>query len=156
MLSNLTAKLALKKVGLDSNTLDNIATSVTAAAPAWLTGAGPASPTTERPAPGKRNGTRTTSAPAGSLPGLDEDGTRTGTGGGTGSNGTNWPSWMSVKALPLTVQPWFSPPPPPIPVAPECPRVGDVAPMDRDRKITVGGGKKVVVVFLRCVGCACM
>lgn len=81
--------------------------------------------------------------PPGTIPGLDEQDEKAG-----------WPAWMSVKALPLTVQPWLSPPPAPIPIA-ECPKVGDLAPIDRDRKITVGGNKKVLIVFLRCVGCAC-
>jgi hypothetical protein len=84
--------------------------------------------------------------PPGTVPGLDEeenDGT------------TKWPAWMTVKSLPLTMQPWLSPPPPPVAVATEAPKVGDLAPIDRDRKLTFGGGKKVMVVFLRCVGCAC-
>ncbi|KAK3372327.1 hypothetical protein B0H63DRAFT_292157 [Podospora didyma] len=68
------------------------------------------------------------------------------------SNG-NWPAWMSIKSLPLTVQPWLTPLPPPIPVA-EPPRAGDLSPLDRDRKLNFGAGKKVLVVFLRCVGCA--
>lgn len=67
---------------------------------------------------------------------------------------SNWPSWMTVKSLPLTVQPWLTPVPPPIPVA-NAPRVGEPAPHDRDRELTFGNGKKVIVVFLRCVGCAC-
>lgn len=70
--------------------------------------------------------------------------------------GNNWPKWMSVKSLPLTVQPWLSPPPPPVPVAAQCPDVGALAPIDRDRKLVLGNnGRKVLVVFLRCVGCAC-
>lgn len=72
------------------------------------------------------------------------------------AEGTNWPKWMTVKNLPLTVQPWLSPPPPPVPVAAECPGVGSLAPIDRDRKLALGNnGRKVLVVFLRCVGCAC-
>lgn len=71
-------------------------------------------------------------------------------------DGTNWPKWMTVKSLPLTVQPWLSPPPPPVPIAAECPGVGSLAPIDRDRKLVLGNnGRKVIVVFLRCVGCAC-
>lgn len=66
-----------------------------------------------------------------------------------------WPKWMTVRNLPLTVQPWLSPAPPPVPIAAECPKIGEPAPMDRDKKLVLGGGKKVVVVFLRCVGCAC-
>ncbi|KAM0323710.1 hypothetical protein ACHAQA_008647 [Verticillium albo-atrum] len=65
-----------------------------------------------------------------------------------------WPAWMSMKAIPVTVHPWFTPPPPPVPVAAECPKVGDLAPLDRDRKLTFGGGRPILVVFLRCVGCA--
>ncbi|PSR75249.1 hypothetical protein BD289DRAFT_379466 [Coniella lustricola] len=68
---------------------------------------------------------------------------------------TPWPTkWMTVKNLPLTVQPWLSTAPPPVPVAAQCPAVGDPAPLDRDAKLVVGKGRKVVVVFLRCVGCA--
>ncbi|KAM0277477.1 hypothetical protein ACHAQH_005755 [Verticillium albo-atrum] len=65
-----------------------------------------------------------------------------------------WTTWMSMKSIPVSVQPWFTPPPPPVPVAAECPTVGDVAPLDRDRKLTFGGGRPVLIVFLRCVGCA--
>ena len=86
----------------------------------------------------------TKNAPPGTVPGLDDD----------EEKGSAWPAWMTVKALPLTVQPWLAPPPPPIPVA-EAPKPGDLAPLDRDRKLTFGGGKKILVVFLRCVGCAC-
>ncbi|KAK0733808.1 hypothetical protein B0T26DRAFT_632328 [Lasiosphaeria miniovina] len=64
-----------------------------------------------------------------------------------------WPSWMSARALPLTAQAWLTPPPPPIPVA-DPPKVGELTPLDRDRQLTFGGGNKVLVVFLRCVGCA--
>lgn len=71
------------------------------------------------------------------------------------ANANGWPKWMTVKNLPLTAQAWLSPPPPPVPVAAECPKVGDLAPLDRDRKIEFGGGRRVLVVFLRCVGCAC-
>jgi hypothetical protein len=67
---------------------------------------------------------------------------------------SGWPAWMTVKSLPLTVQPWLAPPPPPIPVA-EVPKIGDLAPLDRDRRVQFGGGRKVLIVFLRCVGCAC-
>lgn len=65
-----------------------------------------------------------------------------------------WPAWMSMKSLPITVAPWFSPPPPPVPVA-DPPKIGDLAPLDRDRKLEFGRGRPVLVVFLRCVGCAC-
>ncbi|KAL8354846.1 hypothetical protein RB601_000559 [Gaeumannomyces tritici] len=73
--------------------------------------------------------------------------------GGAAANG-GWPKWMTVKSLPLTAQAWLNPPPPAVPVAAEAPKVGDLAPLDRDRKIEFGGGKRVLVVFLRCVGCA--
>lgn len=66
-----------------------------------------------------------------------------------------WPKWMSVKSLPLTAQAWLSPPPPPVPVAASCPAVGGRAPVDMSGKLVLGAGKRVMVVFLRCVGCAC-
>lgn len=65
------------------------------------------------------------------------------------------PKWMSVKSLPLTAQAWLSPPPPPVPVAASCPRVGERVPADASGKLVLGGGRRVMVVFLRCVGCAC-
>lgn len=65
------------------------------------------------------------------------------------------PKWLNASALPLTAQTWLSPPPPPVPVAKTCPAVGHRAPVDRSGKLVLGGGRKVVVVFLRCVGCAC-
>ncbi|KAI0173836.1 hypothetical protein BJ166DRAFT_492403 [Pestalotiopsis sp. NC0098] len=71
----------------------------------------------------------------------------------TSANG-GWPAWMSTRKLPLTAQAWLSPVPPPVPVAAECPKVGDLAPLDRDRQIALGGGRRVVVLFMRCVGCA--
>ncbi|KAI1506037.1 hypothetical protein F5X99DRAFT_178036 [Biscogniauxia marginata] len=84
----------------------------------------------------------------GSVPGLDEL-------ENNGSSSSSWPpAWMSVKKLPLTAQAWLSPAPPPVPVAPECPKPGDLAPLDRDRRLEFGGGRPVVVLFLRCVGCA--
>ncbi|KAI1154401.1 hypothetical protein F4825DRAFT_187182 [Nemania diffusa] len=70
------------------------------------------------------------------------------------SNGAGWPAWMSTKKLPLTAQAWLSPVPPPVPVAAECPKPGDLAPLDRDRQLEFGGGRPVIVLFLRCVGCA--
>lgn len=72
---------------------------------------------------------------------------------GAAANG-GWPKWMTVKSLPLTAQAWLNPPPPAVPVAAEAPKVGDLAPLDRDRKIEFGGGRRVLIVFLRCVGCA--
>ncbi|KAL7920095.1 hypothetical protein ACQKWADRAFT_328940 [Trichoderma austrokoningii] len=64
-----------------------------------------------------------------------------------------WSSWMTPKSLPLKVHPWFSPPPPPVKVA-AVPRIGDVAPQDRQRRLQLGRRSKCLVVFLRCVGCA--
>ncbi|KAK8929263.1 hypothetical protein VCV18_001925 [Metarhizium anisopliae] len=65
----------------------------------------------------------------------------------------NWSSWLSYKSLPLTVHPWLSPPPPPIQVS-RVPRIGEPAPRDRHGKLATGHGRRVLVVFLRCVGCA--
>ncbi|KAI1755706.1 hypothetical protein F4782DRAFT_486584 [Xylaria castorea] len=70
------------------------------------------------------------------------------------SNGSGWAAWMSTKRLPLTAQAWLSPVPPPVPVAAECPKPGDLAPLDRDRQLAFGSGRPVIVLFLRCVGCA--
>ncbi|KAI0118373.1 hypothetical protein GGR51DRAFT_214469 [Nemania sp. FL0031] len=70
------------------------------------------------------------------------------------SNGSGWPAWMSTKKLPLTAQAWLSPVPPPVPVAAECPKQGDLAPLDRDRQLQFGGGRPAIVLFMRCVGCA--
>ncbi|KAK5656388.1 hypothetical protein OQA88_4769 [Cercophora sp. LCS_1] len=119
MFSNLATKVALKKVGLSTN-------SFKVPDLPWANNSTSSSP--------KRS-----SGPDGPVDGDDKSG--------------NWPSWMTVKNLPLTVQPWLTPVPPPIPVA-NAPRVGEPAPLDRDRELTFGNGKKVIVVFLRCVGCA--
>jgi hypothetical protein len=108
MLSSFTTKLALRKVGIKSDTFDFSSKST-----------------------------------KGSQPGLDEE-----------ESSSGWPAWMSPKKLPLTAQAWLAPVPPPVPVA-ECPKIGDLAPLDRDRQLNFGGGKRVVVLFLRCVGCAC-
>ena len=124
MFSSLTTKIALKKIGLSADSLSF-----------------PEQEEKPKPKPKKLS----KNAPSGSVPGLDEE---------EDPDSSKWPAWMSVRSLPLTVQPWLSPPPPPIPVA-ECPKPGDPAPLDRDRKLTFGGGKAVLVVFLRCVGCAC-
>ncbi|KAK1998196.1 hypothetical protein LX36DRAFT_681199 [Colletotrichum falcatum] len=112
MLSSLTTKIALKKVGLNSKSFD-------------FSGG---------------------SSDAKSKSGSGNDDAADDRQGG-------WPAWMSMKSLPITVAPWFSPPPPPVPVA-EVPKVGDLAPLDRDRKLEFGRGRPVLVVFLRCVGCA--
>lgn len=66
----------------------------------------------------------------------------------------SWTSWMSLKSLPLTVHPWLSPPPPPVDVA-RVPRIGDEAPRDGEGRLVFVRGRRTMVVFLRCVGCAC-
>ncbi|KAK4156785.1 hypothetical protein C8A00DRAFT_40799 [Chaetomidium leptoderma] len=124
MFSNLATKVALKKVGLPSDTFDFSS---------WK----------KASSEGKPSKKITKSQPP-----------TTGTSNNNDANAKAWPEWMSIKSLPLTVQPWLTPRPPPIPIA-DPPRVGDLAPLDRDRKLVLGGGgKKVIVVFLRCVGCA--
>lgn len=72
----------------------------------------------------------------------------------TNDDKSAWPAWMTVKNLPLTVQPWLTPTPPPVAVSPP-PQIGQPAPLDRDRELTFGNGKRTIVVFLRCVGYAC-
>ncbi|EEU45658.1 uncharacterized protein NECHADRAFT_41784 [Fusarium vanettenii 77-13-4] len=62
-------------------------------------------------------------------------------------------SWMSIRSLPLTVQPWLNPPPPSVAVG-RVPGIGDKAPVDRERRIVLGGRRRTLLVFLRCVGCA--
>ncbi|KAI0802489.1 hypothetical protein GGR55DRAFT_683277 [Xylaria sp. FL0064] len=115
MFSSLTTKLALKKAGLSSDTLDFASQS-------------------SKPAKGNSY--------ASGGDDLDE------------SSNLGWPAWMSTKKLPLTAQAWLSPVPPPVPVAAECPKPGDLAPFDHDRQLEFGGGRPVIVLFLRCVGCA--
>ncbi|KAK8104057.1 uncharacterized protein PG998_011090 [Apiospora kogelbergensis] len=110
MFSSLTTKLAMRKVGIKSDTFDF-----------------------SSPAP--KNGSK-------GAPDADE------------AANAGWGQWMTVKKLPLTAQAWLSPIPPPVPIAAECPKVGDLAPLDRDRQLQFGGGKRIVVLFLRCVGCA--
>ena len=60
-------------------------------------------------------------------------------------------NWYRDHHAPAVAPPAVAPPP--VPVAAESPKVGDLAPLDRDRKIEFGGGRRVLVVFLRCVGC---
>lgn len=115
MLSSLTTKLALRKVGIKSDTFDF----------------SPAPKASKTNSDGQKSG-------------FDDD----------EETSSNWPAWMTARKLPLTAQAWLSPVPPPVPLA-ECPKVGDLAPLDRDRQLTFGGGRKVVVLFMRCVGCAC-
>lgn len=129
MFSSLTTKIALRKVGLSSNALDFSS----------LTG-----PPAEARRPTKLTKRRADGA-AGADDGLDD-------GAADGESG--WASWMSLKSLPLTVHPWLAPQPPPVAVG-RVPQIGDVAPRDRDRQLEFGGGRRVLVVFLRCVGCAC-
>ncbi|KAK4227510.1 hypothetical protein QBC38DRAFT_477627 [Podospora fimiseda] len=80
-------------------------------------------------------------------------------GGGDNKKSTNsndnakWPT-ITLKSLPLAVQPWLTPKPPPVPVA-KLPKIGELAPVDREGTLVLGGGRKTLVVFLRCVGCAC-
>ncbi|KAK2594062.1 hypothetical protein QQS21_008211 [Conoideocrella luteorostrata] len=50
-------------------------------------------------------------------------------------------SWLSYKSLPLTVHPWFSPAPPPVALG-RVPRIGEVAPLDRDRRLQIGVAQK--------------
>jgi hypothetical protein len=132
MFTSLTTKLAMRKLGLNSDVLSSFSP-----------------PTASDPPPNNKARKLTKSAPpAGTVPGLEDEAL-------DDASTSKWPAWMTVKSLPLTVQPWLAPPPPPIPVAAECPKPGDLAPLDRDRKLAFGGGRKVLVVFLRCVGCAC-
>ncbi|KAI1408254.1 hypothetical protein F5Y13DRAFT_194535 [Hypoxylon sp. FL1857] len=112
MFSSLTTKLAMRKVGLSSDTLDF-------------------------------SSSKSSKSNDGSVPGLDD----------LEESNSGWAAWMNTKKLPLTAQAWLSPVPPPVPVA-ECPKPGDLAPLDRDRQLTFGSGKPVIVLFLRCVGCA--
>lgn len=131
MFSGLATKLALKKVGLSADSFNF--SSPAAADPA---------PSESKAKGGKSKNNGADADPNGDFKNDDEQ------------DASPWPAWMTVKSLPLSVQPWLAPPPPPIPLA-ELPKVGDQAPMDRDRRIAIGGGRCVMIVFLRCVGCAC-
>ncbi|KAK4218944.1 hypothetical protein QBC37DRAFT_463268 [Rhypophila decipiens] len=134
MFSNLATKMAFKKMGLPSDPLNSINSVFTTSEP-------------EPPKKQPKKLTKTNNNPNGSTsvpgPGQDDPDQKKAT----------WPAWMSIKSLPLTVQPWLTPTPPPIPIA-DPPRVGDLAPLDSNRTLTLGGGKLTLVVFLRCVGCA--
>lgn len=145
MFSNLATKAALKKVGLPSDALDFSS---------WTT-----------PTSNSNKSSKKSSKPTPTYTPDDSS--------NTNANNTNakksWPAAPNLKwninlpsvnlktALPLTVHPWLTPPPPAVPLASEAPIPGDLAPIDRDRRLAgkFGGGRKVVVVFLRCVGCAC-
>ncbi|KAJ6446985.1 ahpC/TSA antioxidant enzyme domain-containing protein [Purpureocillium lavendulum] len=109
MFSSLGTKIALKKLGLPSNTLDFSSSS---------------------PSGDRRSG-------ADANPAQDDKAQ------GWGS------SWLSVRSLPLTAQPWLSPPPAAVPLG-RVPRIGDVAPRDPDGRLQLGSGRRVLVVFLRC------
>jgi hypothetical protein len=125
MLSSFGTKIALKKVGLSTSTFDLS----TWSAPPTSSGA------SSRREPNKLRKRQPTP---------EEE----------AENG--WASWMgswNVQSLPLTISPWFAPPPPPVHVA-RVPNIGDKAPVDCDGRLKLGG-KKTLVVFLRCVGCAC-
>lgn len=56
--------------------------------------------------------------------------------------------------VPKALAPWTTPPPAPIDVAP-APAIGGRAPDCKELRMPYGGGKGVVVVFLRCCGCPC-
>lgn len=130
-LSGFTTKLALKKAGIPSDTFDF---------DSW------SSPVGSSRQPNKLK--KRPPLPSTSL-----------TNSGFEDSGDNsWAAWMAswnVRSLPITVHPWFSPPPPPVQIARTVPNVGDTAPMDRSGRLRLGGGRKCLVVFLRCVGCAC-
>ncbi|KAF3765171.1 hypothetical protein M406DRAFT_260138 [Cryphonectria parasitica EP155] len=130
MFSSLGTKIAMKKLGIPKDALNFTS---------------PAAADTTPPRRASKRGTRSNT--------IDGDEAAAG-GEAGGEEQKSWPKWMTAKSLPMTVQPWLSPAPPPVPVAAEPPRVGDVAPADQDGKLVVGRGRKVVVVFLRCVGCA--
>ncbi|CAH0038722.1 unnamed protein product [Clonostachys solani] len=57
--------------------------------------------------------------------------------------------WLDV---PLTMQPWLTAPAS-YQIRP-LPTIGESAPKDPMRKLRLGGGRRTLVVFLRCVGCA--
>ncbi|KAL9469275.1 hypothetical protein ACSS6W_010969 [Trichoderma asperelloides] len=120
MISSLTTKIALRKVGLSGTNTSLDFSSFTS----------PSSSSSSSSSPASKNGNDNNN-----------------------NANNNWSSWMTPKSLPLKVHPWFSPPPPPVKVAP-VPRIGDVAPQDRQRRLELGRRNKCLVVFLRCVGCA--
>ena len=129
MLSSFTTKVALKKVGLPSDTFDFSS---------WTL------PPTSDPQQPRREPNKLRKRPPPPRPeGYEDD-----------DENNGWGSWGSALSIPLTVHPWLSPAPPPVQVG-VVPNVGDTAPIDRDGKLKLGGGKRTLVVFLRCVGCAC-
>lgn len=123
MLANLSTKIALRKVGVKSDTFDF-------------------SSLTE-PSRRETNRLRKKGPPQG----WDDD-----------DDNAGWSSWVpsiNMKSLPLAVTPWLSPKPAPVATG-RVPSVGDAAPADRDAKLKLGRGRRALVVFMRCVGCACM
>jgi hypothetical protein len=128
MFSQLATKAALKKVGLPSNAFDF----------------NPFAPS-DTPQQPRREPNKLRKNPPPPRPEADAD----------DGEDNGWGSWIPSVKIPLTIHPWLAPPPPPVSVA-RIPNIGDAAPVDRDRKLRVGGGRKTLVVFLRCVGCACM
>ncbi|KAK0392894.1 hypothetical protein NLU13_2388 [Sarocladium strictum] len=128
MLGSIGTKLALKKLGLPKDPFD-------------FSGFSSTDPNPDGREPNKLRKQRPDGATA---PSRDDDDE-----GGSGA----WTSWMSLKSLPLTVHPWLSPPPPPVDVA-RVPRIGDPAPRDAEGRLVFVRGRRTLVVFLRCVGCA--
>lgn len=131
MFSSLATKIALKRVGLSGDALNFSNANPFSSSSTSSSTRGP-NKLRKNPPPDSRYGDDNT----------DED------------SSSSWSNWLSYKSLPLTAHAWLSPPPPPVAVG-RVPRIGEVAPLDRDRKLEFGGGRRVLVVFLRCVGCAC-
>ncbi|KAK4178242.1 hypothetical protein QBC36DRAFT_368960 [Triangularia setosa] len=132
MFSGLAQKAALKKIGLPSDTFSQISNAF-------------------------NNDTSSSSPPPRQTNKLRKSPPDPNSNSNSNNTSSN-KSWFSVSSLPLTVQPWLSPPPPPVSVS-KPPRIGDVAPVDPDRLLSsqLGpseGNRKTIVVFLRCVGCA--
>lgn len=138
MFSNLPAKMAMRKMGVSSNALSLPS----------LDGVFGAAKPQKLQDPPKRRGTRDPLASDAAAAADPAD------PAAPAAPAKSWPAWMSVRSLPLTVQPWLAPPPAAIPVAAACPQAGELAPLDRDRRLRVGDGRPAIVVFLRCVGCA--
>ncbi|KAK4459922.1 hypothetical protein QBC42DRAFT_333945 [Cladorrhinum samala] len=142
MFSNLATKVALKKAGIPTDAFSNIKLFP------WADGNSSNNDTKSLSAVKKKS----TSNDSNNNNNNNNNNKNSSTS--SSSNTNRWPNF-TVKSLPLTVQPWLTPKPPPIPVE-QPPKVGDLAPLDKDRKIVLGGpgGKKTLIVFLRCVGCA--
>ncbi|QGI76721.1 hypothetical protein CEK25_001627 [Fusarium fujikuroi] len=56
---------------------------------------------------------------------------------------SGWTSWMSVRSLPLTVQPWLTPPPAAVAKG-RLPGIGDKAPVDKTGKLRVVAQKTFI------------